>query len=33
MLTLYPGNSPEMMLWDCSLNNDLVGAVMQDLKK
>jgi hypothetical protein len=24
-----PGNSPEMMPWDCSLNNDLVEAVMR----
>jgi hypothetical protein len=24
-----PGNSPEMMPWDCSINNNLVEAVMQ----
>jgi hypothetical protein len=24
-----PGNSPKMMPWDCSLNNDLVEAVMR----
>jgi hypothetical protein len=23
-----PGNNPEMMPWDCSLNNNLIEAVM-----
>jgi hypothetical protein len=30
-INLLAGNSPEMMPWDCSLNNDLVKALMQHM--